>query len=89
MGYTRKIISLVGIAIANSVINDWNHERLIKDILAYQENLELKLPASQSKILQQHNTEISPEQLKKEQHKSLNVNELTPFILHNLINRKE
>ena len=44
---------------ADGIIDDRNYEMLMKDIQAEQESLEQKLSALQSKISQQHNTEIS------------------------------
>ena len=44
---------------SDGVIDDRNYEMLMKDIQAEQETLEQKLSALQSKISQQHNTEIS------------------------------
>lgn len=60
---------------------------LMKDIQAEQEELEQKLSALQSKISQQHNTEISVEQFREIVRDYLNVTELTPFILNKLISR--
>ncbi len=54
-----------------------------------QETLEQKLSALQSKISQQHNTEISVEQFRETVKECLNVTELTPFILNNLISKIE
>ena len=62
---------------------------LMKDIQAEQEALEQKLSALQSKISQQHNTEISLEQFKETVRECLNVMELTPYILNKLISRIE
>lgn len=74
---------------ANGVIDDRNYEMLMKDIQAEQEALERKLFALQSKISQQHNTEISIEQFKDTVRECLNVTELTPFILNKLISKIE
>lgn len=74
---------------ANDVIDDRNYEMLMKDIQAEQEALERKLFALQSKISQQHNTEISIEQFKDTVRECLNVTELTPFILNKLISKIE
>ncbi len=49
---------------ADGVIDDRNYEMLMKDIQAEQETLEQKLSALQSKISQQHNTELSVEQFR-------------------------
>lgn len=62
---------------------------LMKDIQAEQESLEQKLSALQSKISQQHNTEISIEQFKETVRECLNVTELTPYILNKLISKIE
>ena len=61
----------------------------MKDIHAEQENLEQKLSALQSKISQQHNTEISIEQFRETVRECLNVTELTPYILNKLIAKIE
>lgn len=61
----------------------------MKDIQAEQESLEQKLSALQSKISQQHNTEISIEQFKETVRECLNVTELTPYILNKLISKIE
>lgn len=61
----------------------------MKDIQAEQESLEQKLSALQSKISQQHNTEISIEQYKETVRDCLNVTELTPFVLNKLISKIE
>ena len=60
---------------------------LMKDIQAEQESLEQKLSALQSKISQQHTTEISIEQFRETVKECLNVTELTPFILNKLISK--
>lgn len=62
---------------------------LMKDIQAEQESLEQKLSALQSKISQQHNTEISIEQFKETVRECLNATELTPYILNKLISKIE
>lgn len=62
---------------------------LMKYIQAEQESLEQKLSALQSKISQQHNTEISIEQFKETVRECLNVTELTPYILNKLISKIE
>lgn len=62
---------------------------LMKDIQAEQESLEQKLSALQSKISQQHNTEISIEQFKETVRECLNITELTPYILNKLISKIE
>lgn len=62
---------------------------LMKDIQAEQESLEQKLSALQSKISQQHNTEISIEQFKETVRECLSVTELTPYILNKLISKIE
>ena len=74
---------------ADGIIDDRNYEMLMKDIQAEQESLEQKLSALQSKISQQHNTEISIEQLKETVRECLNVTELTPYILNKLISKIE
>ena len=74
---------------ADGVIDDRNYEMLMKDIHAEQENLEQKLSALQSKISQQHNTEISIEQFRETVRECLNVTELTPYILNKLIAKIE
>lgn len=61
----------------------------MKDIQAEQEMLEQKLSALQSKISQQHNTEISIEQFRETVKEYLNVTELTPFVLNKLISKIE
>lgn len=74
---------------ADGSIDDRNYEMLIKNIQAEQETLELKLSALQSKISQQHNTEISLEQFRETVRKCLNVTELTQFVLNKLISKIE
>lgn len=74
---------------ADGVIDDRNYEMLMKDIQAEQENLEQKLSALQSKISQQHNTELSVEQFRETVRECLNVAELTPFLLNKLIAKIE
>lgn len=74
---------------ADGIIDNRNYEMLMKDIQAEQESLEQKLSALQSKISQQHNTEISIEQFKETVRECLNVNELTPYILNKLISKIE
>ena len=74
---------------ADGIIDDRNYEMLMKDIQAEQESLEQKLSALQSKISQQHNTEISIEQFKETDRECLNVTELTPYILNKLISKIE
>ena len=59
----------------------------MKDIQTEQESLEQKLSAMQSKISQQHNTEISIEQFRETVRECLNVTELTPFVLNKLISK--
>lgn len=61
----------------------------MKDIQAEQESLEQKLSALQSKISQQHNTEISIEQFNETVRECLSVTELTPYILNKLISKIE
>ena len=73
----------------DGVIDDRNYETLMKDIQAEQESLEHKLSALQSKISQQHNTEISIEQFKETVRECLNVTELTPYLLNKLISKIE
>jgi hypothetical protein len=53
------------------------------------ESLEQKLSALQSKISQQHKTEISVEQFGDAVRECLNVTELTPYILNKLISKIE
>ena len=74
---------------ADGIIDDRNYEMLMKDIQAEQEALKQKLSALQSKISQQHNTEISIEQFKETVRECLNVAELTPFVLNKLISKIE
>ena len=74
---------------ADGVIDDRNYKMLMKDIQAEQEALEQKLSALQSKISQQHNTEISIEQFRETVRECLNVTELTPFVLNKLISKIE
>ena len=74
---------------ADGIFDDRNYEMLMKDIQAEQESLEQKLSALQSKISQQHNTEISIEQFKETVRECLNVTELTPYILNKLISKIE
>ena len=62
---------------------------LMKDIQAEQEALEQKLSDLQSKISQQHNTEISIVQFRETVKECLNVAELTPFVLNKLISKIE
>ena len=84
-GKVRKLFD----GYADGVIDDRNYEMLMKDIQAEQESLEQKLSALQSKISQQHNTEISIEQFRETVKECLNVTELTPFILNKLIRKIE
>ena len=74
---------------ADGVIDDRNYEMLMKDIQAEQEALEQKLSALQSKISQQHNTEISVEQFRETVREGVNVEELTAYILNKLISKIE
>lgn len=74
---------------ADGVINDRNYKMLMKDIQAEQEALEQKLSELQSKISQQHNTEISIEQFRDTVKECLNVEELTPYVLNMLIAKIE
>lgn len=74
---------------ADGVIDDRNYEMLMKDIQAEQEALEQKLSALQSKISQQHNTEISIDQFRDTVKECLNVAELTSFVLNKLISKIE
>ena len=74
---------------ADGVIDDRNYEMLMKDIQEEQEALEQKLSALQTRISEQHNTEISVEQFKETVSECLNVIELTPFILNKLISKIE
>lgn len=74
---------------ADGVIDDRNYEMLMKDIQAEQEALEQKLSALQTRISEQHNTEISVEQFRETVSECLNVTELTPFILNKLISKIE
>ena len=74
---------------ADGVIDDRNYEMLMKDIQAEQKVLEQKLSALQSKISQQHNTEISIEQFRETVKECLNVTELTSFVLNKLISKIE
>ena len=72
---------------SDGIIADRNYEMLMKDIQAEQEALEQKLSVVQSKISQQHNTEMSIEQFRETVKECLNVTELTPYILNKLISR--
>ena len=74
---------------ADGVIDDRNYKMLMKDIQAEQEALEQKLSALQSKISQQHNTEISIDQFRDTVKECLNVAELTSFVLNKLISKIE
>ena len=74
---------------ADGIIDNRNYEMLMKNIQAEQEALEQKLSALQSKISQQHNTEISIEQFRETVRECLNVTELTPFVLNKLISKIE
>jgi len=74
---------------ADGIIDDRNYEMLMKDIQAEQEALEQKLSALQTRISEQHNTEISVEQFRETVSECLNVTELTPFILNKLISKIE
>ena len=74
---------------ADGVIDDRNYEMLMKDIQAEQEALEQKLSALQTRISEQHNTEISIEQFRETVRECLKVTELTPFILNKLISKIE
>ena len=74
---------------ADGVIDDRNYEMLMKDIQAEQESLEQKLSILQSKISQQHNTEISIEQFRETVKMCLNVEELTLYVLNKLIAKIE
>ena len=82
MTYAGKIVCFIGVTVADGVIDDRIHEMQMKDIQAEQESLELKLPAFQSKILRQHNTELSVEQFIENVKACLNVEKLIPFILN-------
>ena len=74
---------------ADGIIDDRNYEMLMKDIQAEQEALEQKLASLQTKISEQHNTELSIEKFRETVRECLNVAELTPFILNKLISRIE
>lgn len=74
---------------ADGIIDDRNYKMLMKDIQAEQEALEQKLSALQTRISEQHNTEISIEQFKETVRDCLNVAELTPFVLNKLISKIE
>ena len=74
---------------ADGVIDDRNYEVLMKDIQAEQEELEQKLSDLQTKISQQHNTELSVEEFRDTVRECLNVTELTPYILNKLISKIE
>ena len=74
---------------ADGIIDDRNYEMLMKDIQAEQEELEQNLSALQTRISNQHNTEISLEQFRNTVSECLNVTELTPFILSKLISKIE
>ena len=74
---------------ADGVIDDRNYEMLMKDIQAEQETLEQKLSALQTRISEQHNTEISLEQFRETIRECLNVTELTPLVLNKLISKIE
>ena len=74
---------------ADGIIDDRNYEMLMKDIQAEQESLNQKLSALQSRISEQHNTDISIEQFRETVRECLNVAELTPFILNKLISKIE
>ena len=67
---------------ADRAIDDRNYEMLMKDVQAEQEALEQKLSALQTRISEQHNTEISVEQFRETVRECLNVTELTPFVLN-------
>ena len=72
---------------ADGMIDGRNYEMLMKDIQAEQEALEQKLFALQSKISQQHNTELSVDQFRDIVRECLNVADLTPFTLDKLFHR--
>jgi len=74
---------------ADGIIDDRNYEMLMKDIQEEQEALEQKLSTLQTRISEQHNTEISIEQFRETVRDCLNVTELTPFILNKLISKIE
>ncbi len=74
---------------ADGIIDDRNYEMLMKNIQAEQESLEQKLSILQSKISQQHNTEISIEQFRETVKMCLNVEELTLYVLNKLIAKIE
>ena len=74
---------------ADGVIDDRNYEMLMKDIQAEQEELEQKLFALQTRISEQHNTEISLEQFRDTVKECINITELTPLILNKLISKIE
>lgn len=74
---------------ADGIIDDRNYEMLMKDIQAEQEALEQKLSALQTRISEQHNTELSIEQFKETVRECLNVTKLTPYILNKLISKIE
>ena len=81
----RKLFSLH----ANGIIDNRNYEILMKDIQIEQKDLERQLSAIQSKISQQHNTEIALDQFKEIIKDYSNLTELTPYILNKLISRIE
>ena len=74
---------------ADGIIDARNYEMLMKDIQAEQESLEQKLSALQTRIFEQHNTELSIEQFRETVKECLNVTELTPFVLNKLISKIE
>lgn len=74
---------------ADGIIDARNYEMLMKDIQAEQESLEQKLSALQTRISEQHNTELSIEQFRETVKECLNVTELTPFVLNKLISKIE
>lgn len=71
------------------ILTPFDYEMLMKDIQAEQEALEQKLSALQTRISEQHNTEISVEQFRETVGECLNVTELTPFVLNKLISKIE
>lgn len=74
---------------ADGIIDDRNYEMLRKDIQAEQEALEHKLSSLQTRISDQHNTELSIEKFRKTVRECLTVTELTPFVLNKLISKIE
>ena len=74
---------------SDGIIDDRNYEMLMKDIQAEQEALEHKLSSLQTRISEQHNTELSIEKFRETVRECIAVTELSPFVLNKLITKIE